>query len=200
MQRSFLFGLAALVAVTLIMPLYGCSDDRAAQPPDVSGQVSPQAADDVRMLEEALAKDPNNLSLLVQTANRYYDIGVQDIKAKGDMAQPADEWDKAIGYYHRALEIDPNNVDVRTDMANLIQWLGRTDEAISEYRMGKQINPKHPQTRTNLIILLAEGKKDYKGAVREYEELIAAIPEEAGNPDLKKQVDQYRELAKGQTK
>jgi len=192
---------AVVAAVMLVLPLAGCGDDRGTgqQAPGTS-TINPQTEQDIRMYEDALSKDPNNLSILIQLGNKYYDLGVEEIRQKGDAAEPVAKWEKAIGYYKRALAIEPGNADVRTDMANLIQWLGRVDEAMVEYRMAKQSNPNHPQSRINILTLLAEAKQDYKGAVKEYDDMVKAMPGQGTNFELAQQVEKYRQLAKEQPK
>ncbi len=148
------------------------------------------------MMEAALKKDPNNVNIVVQLGNLYYDWGQDEVNKKGDAAQPVDKWDRAVGYYEQALAIDPSNVNVRVDMANLMRYTGQPDEAIAEYRNAIKQNPQHPQARINLILALGQIKRDYKGAIAEYDDLLKNIPAQKDNTDLKREVDAFKESMK----
>jgi tetratricopeptide (TPR) repeat protein len=163
-------------------------------------EVSPTYTEQTRMIEDALRNDPNNRTLLVQLGNLYYDWGQEEVTKKGELAQPTEKWSKAVDFYKRALAVEPSDVNVRVDMANLLRFMGRGDEAIAEYRQALNIDPKHPQARINLVLALAELKKDYKGAVNEYGNLIRILPDQAQNLELKKEVEGYKEQMKGAKK
>lgn len=159
-------------------------------------QLSPRYAQETQELESALKDDPKNAALLIKIGNTYYDWGQEEANAKGQVAQPGDKWMRAVDYYKRALEIQPGNVNVRVDMANVLGFLGQTDEAIAQYREAMKTDPKHPQARINLILALGQQKKEYKAAISEYDSLLKAIPEQKDNTDLKQEVDGFKEAMK----
>jgi len=188
--------LLKLIAVAaLAIALFSCSkSEKPEAAPDTT--LSPDFTQQSSMLEGALKDDPTNVSLLVKLGNLYFDWGQQEVD-KGANEGAAAKWTKGIEYYGRALEKDEKNVDVRTDMGSLMRYLGKTDEALAQFRKGVEIDPKHAQARINLILTLAEGKQDFKGAASEYDSMVKAIPEQANNLALKQEVETYREKAKG---
>ncbi|MBI5190948.1 MAG: tetratricopeptide repeat protein [Nitrospirae bacterium] len=193
-------GLTALVSlIALVFTITACGDKKQETSAPAGGDIQ-NYGQKAEVLEAALREDPNNVGTLVQLGNTYYDWGQSEIESKGEMAQPVPKWSKAVGYYNQALVINPNDVNVRVDMANLMHFMGRGDEAIAEYRKAISIDPKHPQARTNLIVTLADAKQDYKGAVEAYEDLIKAIPEAGNDLALKAEVQKYRDAMKGAPK
>ena len=52
--------------------------------------------------------------------------------------------------YRTALEIDPNYVPARYNLASASERLGRLDQAIAEYRRVLEIRPKHAGARRAL--------------------------------------------------
>lgn len=188
--------MAFLAAVLLC----SCGQKKQAQEGGQGGggesQISPRYAEQAQMLESTLKDDPNNVGILTQIGNLYYDWGQDEVNKKAGAAQPGDKWAKAVDYYKHALEIQPGNVNVRVDMANLLGFLGRTDEAIGQYRLAIKTDPKHPQARINLILALGQQKRDYKAALSEYDALLKVIPEAKDNPGLKQEVDGFREAMK----
>jgi tetratricopeptide (TPR) repeat protein len=188
------FSILAL-SFLLIFTLASCSKKETAGPTGGSTELS-NFAEQAQMMEAALRKDPKNVNILVQLGNLYYDWGQDDVNKQGDAAQPVEKWDRAVGYYQQALAIDPTNVNVRVDMANLMRYTGQPDEAIKEYRTAIKQNPQHPQARINLILALGQIKRDYKGAIDEYDDLLKAIPAQKDNTDLKQEVEAFKESMK----
>jgi len=163
----------------------------AAYAQDGIGMSYPEKAN---MLEDALKIDPNNINTLIQLGNTYYDWGFNEVNLKGDKAQPGYYWVKAIDYYKAALDKNPDDANVRTDMSNLLWYIGNIDEAIAGYRKAIKSDPKHVQSRLNLIKILAEEKGDYAGAVKEYDKLVKVVPEAANDMSLQQTIDQYKAL------
>jgi len=179
----------------LIFTLASCSKKETAEPTGGGAELS-NFAEQARMMEAALKKDPNNVNIVVQLGNLYYDWGQDELNKKGDAAQPVDKWDRAVGYYQEALEMDPSNVNVRVDMANLMRYTGQQDQAIEEYRKAIKQNPQHPQARINLILALGQMKRDYKGAIAAYDDLLKNIPAQKDNADLKREVEAFKDAMK----
>ena len=133
------------------------------------------------MLENAVKADPNNLNALVRLGNLYFDSN-----------QPQ----KAIDVYSRALKIDPKNADVRTDMAVMYRNIKDYDKAIKELKQAAADNPKHTNSRYNLGIILLHDKKDFKGAIAAWEELLKIEPAGERADMIRSRLAQLREMAK----
>jgi len=104
---------------------------------------------------------PSDPALLTQAGNIYYD---------------AQQFKEAIEYYTRALEGDPKNTDVRTDMATAYWYLGDPDRAIAEFDRVLQQRPTKANALLNRGIVRWQGKMDVKGAVADWESLLKADP------------------------
>jgi cytochrome c-type biogenesis protein CcmH/NrfG len=128
-------------------------------------------------LLEAVNKNANDFDSLVKLGNLYYD---------------GKQFPDAIRYYERALEIHPENPDVRTDMGTAYWYTGNAEKAISAMEVSLKYRPGHPQTLFNLGWVLWQGKQDPKGAIEAWQKLLKA------NPDYpqRQQVEQYIAKAK----
>lgn len=196
-MTSYTRMLAATVSIfVMLFGLAACGEKDQPGSVPAGGELGADYNQKAQDLEMALRDDPGNYGTLVQLGNTYYDWGQAEVQNKGQMAEPVSKWTRAVDYYQRALAIKSDDVNVRVDRANLLHFMGRGDEAIAEYRMAKNIDPKHPQARINLIVTLADAKEDYAGAVKEYDELIKAIPEMDKDLGLKAEVEKYREAMK----
>ncbi len=130
----------------------------AANPVAPAGDVDLEAAP----LKTALTTDPKNFDLLVRLGNLYYDKQV---------------FAAAINYYHRALELRPNDVNVRTDLGTAYWYSGSPQKAIEEYKQSLRIDPGHAQTLFNMGIVYKDGMKDPAAAIAAWEKLLKLHPD-----------------------
>lgn len=158
----------------------GCKKKEEAGSEDVGGG-NVQTLQDTGQIEaqykDVIAKDPKNYEAIVGLGHLYFDTG-----------QP----EKAIEMYQKALEINPNDANVRTDMGTMYRNLGNFDEAIEEFRKSASIDPKHEQSRYNLGVTLYQDKNDLKGAADAWEELLKINPNHPNAEGLKQAISQAR--------
>ncbi len=79
-------------------------------------------------LKATLEKEPRNTESLSRLGDLYFDAGM---------------FDGAIGYYEKALEIEPGNVLVRTDLGTSLRRTGHPDRAMKEFEAAVQADPSH---------------------------------------------------------
>ena len=117
---------------------------------------------------EALKKNPKDAETLAKLGNLYYDSQL---------------YAKAIEYYGQALKVTPSNPDIRTDMATAMFYMGDSDKALAEFEKSLSYKPNHPNTLFNMGIVKWQGKKDVKGAIAAWEQLLKSNP---GYPERQK--------------
>ena len=104
---------------------------------------------------------PNDPALLAQAGNVYYD---------------AQLYKEAADYYSRALAGDPNNTNIRTDLATALWYLGDADRALVEFDRVLRQEPTKSNALFNRGIVRWQGKMDIKGAVSDWEALLKTDP------------------------
>jgi tetratricopeptide (TPR) repeat protein len=109
-----------------------------------------------------LSMNPKDSGTMVKLGDLYYDNS---------------RFPEAIDWYGRALEIDPNNIDARTDRGSCYWSLQQADEALGEFQKSLQINPTHAQTLYNMGIVYLHGKNDMNQARQYWEKLLATNPD-----------------------
>lgn len=153
----------------------------AAQPAgatqDSAAPMQAAVAQAAAPLLDAVNKDPKDYESLVKLGDLFYD---------------AKQFASAIQYYQKALEIHPENPDVRTDMGTAYWYSGDADKAVAAMETSLKYRPGHPQTLFNLGWVRWQGKADAKGAVQAWQDLLKANP----NYPQKEQVEQYIAKAK----
>jgi cytochrome c-type biogenesis protein CcmH/NrfG len=169
---------AAMTAATA--PSYSEMPATGGAPPSpeqVKGTVELQASIKI----EQLKTDPDNVALLTEVGNLYYD---------------SKQYPTAIDYYNRALKMNSADTSVRTDMATAYWFMGDADTAIMELNKSLTYEPAKANTLFNLGIVKWQGKHDGPGAIAAWQKLLDANPDY----DQKEKVIQLIAQARTQTK
>lgn len=130
---------------------------------------------DFETLKAAVEQAPQNLALVTNLANKYYDAG---------------RYEDSIGYYQRALVLDPKNVSLLTDLGTAHFYAGRPDEAIGFYNRSLAIDPRHVQSLHNLVIVNLQGKKDPAAARAALDRLKSVDPQNTSLADLARMIEE----------
>jgi len=108
-----------------------------------------------------LKSDPKNKDLLIEIASFY---------------KSAHQFKDAAGYLDRALQIDPKNVAIRTEMASCLYFDGNVDGALSALEESLHQKPTDANTLFNLGLIRWKGKNDAAGAIAAWKELLKTNP------------------------
>jgi cytochrome c-type biogenesis protein CcmH/NrfG len=95
----------------------------------------------------------------------------------GDLYSDHKQYAKSIEYYGKALELRPDDVNVRTDMGTALWYSGDANKALAEYEKSLKVNPKHPQTLFNVGIVKWQGLNDVPGAIAAWKKLLELNPD-----------------------
>jgi len=125
---------------------------------DMRGMADKKAAP----LLEKLKGDPNNSDLLIQVGNIY---------------KATHQFKEAAGYYDKALQVEPKNVAIRTEMASCLYYNGDVDAALSQLQQSLHYDPKDANSLFNLGMIKWQGKQDSKGALVAWQELLKSNPQ-----------------------
>jgi tetratricopeptide (TPR) repeat protein len=133
--------------------------DSASAAPNAGAAAAGAPMEQVRRLQAALEKNPNDTDAMVQLANLEFDI---------------QRWDSAAELYQRYLTLKP-------DLGITLRAKGQFDEALDLFRKAAKSSPTHWQSVFNEVVVLAFDKKDLTAAARALTELEARAP---GNADV----------------
>jgi cytochrome c-type biogenesis protein CcmH/NrfG len=142
------------------------------QPPAVTGamgdrqmpsleQMKQMADKKAAPLLEKLKSDPNNSDLLVQVGNLY---------------KATHQFKDAISYYGQALKADSKNVVARNEMASCLYYTGDVDGALIQLEQSLKDDPKNADALFNLGAIKLDAKKDAKGALAAWRQLLKSNP------------------------
>ncbi|MGO8788338.1 MAG: tetratricopeptide repeat protein [Terriglobia bacterium] len=131
----------------------------------------------VKQMEDVAAQNPQDVDVRLKLANFLYD---------------QKQYNKAIEWYQRALELDPKNANSRTDLGTAYFYTGRPQDALREYDKALTIDPKHEQTLLNTIVVNLQGTHDLAGAQKAWDRLYKQNPNHPALAGLKEQIDAAR--------
>ncbi len=97
--------------------------------------------------------------------------------ARERLAAP-ETYPEAIELYRLALARDPDSIDARIELARVLSWAGRNDEAIAEYDRLLELQPAHQQARVERAEVLSWSGR-YTEAREALDGVLATEPEHA---------------------
>jgi len=162
-----------------------------ARPQDYEAQMTAadlyyqiQRFEEAAQFYEAASKlKPSETEPMIKAGNAYFDKA-ETASENGDKPGSTPDFVKAEKWYLQALEKDPKNIDVRTDLG-LTFFLREPrdlDRAIKEYKTSLGLDPNHEVTLQNLAIAYGE-KSDKENQRATIEKLKTVNPK---NPVITK--------------
>jgi tetratricopeptide (TPR) repeat protein len=152
----------------------------AAPPSEMQQQGLPEghppidSAAIIKQLEDMAAQNPKDADVRLRLADFLYDHR---------------QYNRAIEWYKRALELDPGNVNARTDLGTAYFYMGRPQDALREYDKSLEIDPQHESTILNAIVVNLEGTHDLAAAQKAWDRLYKLNPNHPALAGLKKQIN-----------
>ncbi len=139
----------------------GAPSDRGGGMPTLE-QMKHMAEKKAEPLLAKLQANPSDAALLIQI---------------GDTYQQTHQFKDAADFYERSLKIDPRNAGVRSDLASVLYYSGDVDGALAQLQEALKYDAKNGAVLFNLGMIRWQGKKDGKGAVAAWEELLKTNPQ-----------------------
>ena len=176
----------AALALTAFTFVYLNSDQRDIAPaetrnsPEATMPASNPPADAAERsaaLEKMSAQDPQNPDRQTQVANLYYDLG---------------QYEKAADFYERSLKLRPKDPNAETDLAVCFHYLGQNDKALETLDAVLGYSPGFAQAMFNKGVILASAKKDTKGAINIWENLLRSNPNYPQRSELEQRIRQLK--------
>jgi tetratricopeptide (TPR) repeat protein len=133
--------------------------------------------DTIRIMQRALDLDPADRDLQIGLGNAHFDVGYFN----KDNAS----FERARGFYNKALERVSTDADVRTDLAltYYLQEPPDLDRAVTEFEKGLASNPKHERS-LQFLVQTHVSRSDTAKAQDALERLKSANPASPAIPEL----------------
>jgi tetratricopeptide (TPR) repeat protein len=131
----------------------------------------------VNALKTVAERDARNPTPRVELANLYFD---------------AEKFDDAIKWYEDALKLNPNDVNVSTDLGVSYYYTNNPDKALAQLERSLKIDPTHAKTLLNIGIVKAFGKQDLDGASQAWRQVIELAPDSPEGQAAKRALDTFQ--------
>ena len=160
---------------------------QATQSGSAGAQTRAAVLDDTKVnaLKAVAEREKSNARPRVELANLYFD---------------AERYDDAIRWYEEALQIEPNDVNVSTDLGVSYYYTNQADRALAQFDKSLKIDPKHGKTLLNLGIVRAFGKQDLDGATQAWQQVIKLSPDSPEGQAAKRALDSLQSAHPGSGK
>ena len=180
--------LRAVIFSFLILVVPGCSQNPSSGTVETSASegrdplMEQGAAFMVVVTEhkERLKENPRDKISLLFLGNANYDIS---------------RFEKSKEYYQRFLELDPNHVGARTDLATSYFNMKEMDAAIQELKIVLSQKPDHEAALFNLGLILAGDNLDREGAIQAWEKLLLNHPDHPRAMEVRRQIDEMKKAS-----
>jgi len=127
-------------------------------PPSAVPPVDETRAADLR---QAAEQAPADVQVRIDLGNLYF---------------YAQRFEEAVPWYEAVLALEPEAVDVSTDLALAYYYLEDTVRALAQFDRSLEIDPAHPKTFLSIGMVRAFGNRDLDGAMAAWEEVVRVAP------------------------
>jgi cytochrome c-type biogenesis protein CcmH/NrfG len=167
-RESVIFGIAGVFFGVLVGWIVGSQYAASARPPAPAAE-APTAQDRTPPLDESRAaalresaeRNPKDAAARIQLANLYFDH---------------DRYVEAARWYQDALQLEPGNVNVSTDLGITYYYMNQPDKALGQFEKSLSLDPAHTKTLLNIGVVRAFGKQDLDGAAQAWQRVIDVAP------------------------
>jgi len=128
----------------------------------------------VNALKSVAEREPSNAKPRVELGNLYFD---------------AERYNDAIKWYGDAVKLQPNDVNISTDLGVSYYYMNQPDKALAQFEQSLKIDPKHAKTLLNIGIVRAFGKQDLDGATKAWQDVIKLAPDSPEGQAAKRALD-----------
>ena len=133
----------------------------------------------IEALRAALMENPNDIEILLSL---------------GDVYVRERQYVKAKGYYLRASQVAPENLEARTHLGTVAYFLGDVDEALHHYDQVLALNPDYTVALFEMGAVLRYGKQDLPTAVKTWERFLALDPDAEESGQIRELVAEAKKI------
>lgn len=182
-QQRIIFGIvAAVLSLGLLLSsmVWTLGGDLPADTSAPDGAQAGVQQETLADLEKKVQDNPRDVDALLRLAGTYMQESKQD---------------KAAETYEKALAIEPGNGQIRLDLALTYFLMGQNDKAIENIQQEIKTHPDNKEAHYYLGQVLAYGKNDYQGGIRELEKFIDMAKTGEDVVKAKQMIEEWKTLA-----
>lgn len=132
--------------------------------------------EELAFTEEELKENPTDGDAWASKANLEYSLGSLMYEV-GKTEEGVEYFNQATESFQEALKYKPDDVSLRNDLASVAYYAGKYDLAEANFKKAIELDPEYVNARVNYGLFLYDVRKDYQGAIKEWETALASNPE-----------------------
>lgn len=137
-----------------------------------------------------LKKDRDNEQLWMQLGRVQLDWA-DSYQQENRVSEARIKYQDSLASFQRVVELNPENLKARNNLASIYFVLGNTELSISEYVRIIELDPKFSDAYFNLGVVLWR-HRDLKGALRAFETYLEVAPEGERAQEAKKAIEELK--------
>lgn len=115
----------------------------------------------------------------------------------GDILMDAQRCAEAVEAYGKALELEPENVNVTVDRGTCYRRMGKPDLAADHFRNAIKTDPGHAFAHRNLGVVLAFDLGDVKTAKEEFRKYLELAPTTQDRAQIEELISELEQAERG---
>jgi tetratricopeptide (TPR) repeat protein len=119
--------------------------------------------------QQALRGKPEDSVLLKQLADTFFQLGYLYLFEQQKANEGIQQFQAAAQAYQQALKLEPQSDEMNLSLAMAAFYSGQKELAENSFQQTLKINPKNAQAYFNYGLFLAEEKRDYQQAVKQWQ-------------------------------
>lgn len=161
-------------------PLYAGMENISSREDDLYGSAGVEdAEDDIRRLNHSTMVEMRDVERLLLSAldyNKDDDAAADVYEALGVVYNVSRDYDAAVDSFKRAIEVRPDDYQLRNKLGATLANSNRSEEALPEYHAALKLKPKYTRGWLNMAISHSN-LRNYSQAARCYLQTLSLNPE-----------------------
>lgn len=129
----------------------------------------------IQELRGAIRDDPRDVASLSELAHLYHDVGM---------------WEQAIGYYEQAVEVEPDDPNLLTDLGICYRRNGDPERALALFARAHEADPQHWESLFNTVVVAGFDLSRFDAARAALETMEAMTPKPPRLDELRQALEE----------
>lgn len=130
----------------------------------------------------------------ISMANISWSSNAEEYFREGYLASMKREWNSAIDFFNKSIDLDPDNAGSYVQRASAYQMTDRVDEAIRDYEMALKLRPDY-YLAMEYLASLYEIKKEYSKALEVYNRALPLVRDSKWRSIIQWKISEARKKA-----
>lgn len=148
---------------------------------------------DISSLKKEVKAKPDAVDKVLELAQNQYYLGSL-YHFSNDHKKAAEFFEASISSYQKVLELNPEEKGINLRLAEIAMYIGNNKMAEENFKAAIKADPDDNNARLTYGIYLSSLKGDYKGAIKQWEEIMKYNPDKNMAEQVQAMIKQAKEV------